>query len=81
MDRRVLDLVSTKYLSQKLAVEIELEKLLNNPPVDLKADALVGDIMSKVAELRNVIADSQTWEGIVGQSIKDPEEGTNNNNQ
>ena len=80
MDRRVLDLVSTKYLSKKLAVEIELEKLINNPPTDLSPESLTTLIMLRVTDLRNTLADSQTWEGIIGQLIKDPE-GQNNNNQ
>ena len=80
MDRRVLDLVSTKYLSKKLAVEIELEKLINNPPTDLSPESLTTLIMLRVTDLRNTLADSQTWEGIIGQLMKDPE-GQNNNNQ
>lgn len=75
MDKRVLDLVSTKYLSQKLAIEIELEKLINNPSADLNPDELTDLIMSRVSDLRNTIANSQTWEGIIGQLIKNPEEG------
>ena len=75
MDRRVLDLVSTKYLSKKLAVEIELEKLINNPPTDLSPESLTTLIMLRVTDLRNTLADSQTWEGIIGQLIKNPEEG------
>jgi hypothetical protein len=75
MDKKVLDLVSTKYLSQKLVIEIELEKLINNPPADLNPDQLTLLIMTRVSDLRNTISNSQTWEGIIGQQIKNPEEG------
>ena len=35
MDRRILDLISTKYVSEKIEIEMELEKLINNPPAEL----------------------------------------------
>ena len=35
MDRRILDLISTKYVSKKIEIEMELEKLINNPPKEL----------------------------------------------
>ncbi len=75
MDRRLLDLISTKFLTKKLATEVELESLINNYPKDslLKVS---DEIMLKVHELREISSDITTWENIVTQLVNSKE---NNN--
>lgn len=75
MDVRVLDLVTTTYVARKLAIEIDLENLINNIPTNKSSADFTQQIMSKTTELRNIVADFQTWEGIVNQLTKTPEEG------
>jgi transcriptional regulatory protein LevR len=75
MDVRVLDLVTTRYVARKLAIEMDLENLINNIPTNKSSADFTQEIMSKTTELRNVVADFQTWEGIVNQLTKNPEEG------
>ena len=77
MDVRVLDLVTTRYVALKLAIEMDLEKLINNTSTNKSSTDLTQEIMSKTTELRNIVADFQTWEGIVNQLTKNPEEGNN----
>jgi hypothetical protein len=74
MDKRVLDVVSTKFLTKKITVEIELEKLLNSNQESV--EDLSNKIISKVEELRGVASDMQTWESILSQ-IQQAEEGDN----
>jgi len=78
MDLRMLDLVTTKYLSKKVIAEMELEKLINNPPSDIPVDVVSDRIMEKVSIIRSIGSDIQTWENIVAQITKKPEEGNNN---
>lgn len=80
MDKRIIDLVTTRYMSEKINVEMELETLLNNPPQDLNPKALSDAIMQKVHDLRVLINDTQAWENIALQFMNpNPEEGNNNN--
>ena len=75
MDRRVLDLISTKFLTKKLSTEVELENLINNNVKD--SPTVVSDeIMLKVRELKEISSDMTTWENIVTQLTKSKE---NNN--
>jgi len=75
MDRRILDLISTKFLTKKLSTEVELENLINNNVKD--SPTVVSDeIMLKVRELREISSDMTTWENIVTQLTKSKE---NNN--
>lgn len=67
MDRRILDLVSTKYVQQKLALEIDLEKLINDPHKGYDADYITNMIMQKVQALKTVADNLQAWENIVSQ--------------
>jgi len=76
MDIRIIDLVSTKYLTEKMANEIDLEKLVNNSN-DINAQELSHLIMKKVEQLRVVSANMQAWEDIVNQITKKPEKGDN----
>lgn len=80
MDKRILDLVTTRYMSQKIVLEMELEKLLNNPPQDLDPKKLSDEIMSAVQNLRVLASNNQMWESVALQFIQsNPEEGNNNN--
>jgi hypothetical protein len=75
MDRRVLDLISTKFLTKKLSTEVELENLINNNLKD-SLTVVSDEIMLKVRELREISSDISTWENIVTQLTKSKE---NNN--
>lgn len=79
MDLRMLDLVTTKYLTKKVTAEMELEGLINKPPSDKTVDQISDEIMSKVSDIRNISSDIQTWESIVVEITKSPE--TENNKQ
>ena len=77
MDVRMLDLVTTKYLTKKVMAEMELEGLINRSPADKNADQISNEIMLKISDIRNISSDIQTWEGFVAQITKNPE-GENN---
>jgi hypothetical protein len=78
MDKRIIDIISTKYMAKRMVAELELEKLINTTPSqDLNIDKLTDNVMLKVNELRILINDSQMWENIVLQFDKN--DGENNN--
>ena len=79
MDRRILDLISTKYVSKKIELEMELEKLINNPPKELTVKELSDKIMNQVSNLRDIVTNTQSWESIVSQLTlpPNPEDGNN----
>lgn len=77
MDLRMLDLVTTKYLTKKVTAEMELESLINKPPSDKTVDQISKEIMSKVSDIRNISSDIQTWESIVVEITKNPEAENN----
>jgi hypothetical protein len=77
MNRKVLDFISTKYVCQKMAIENDLERMVNTPPSDLSTEALSNVVMDKVEELRRITSSYQMWEGIVAQLMTP--EGENNN--
>lgn len=80
MDRRILDLISTKYVSKKIEIEMELEKLINNPPKELTVKELSDKIMNQVSNLKDIVTNTQSWESIVSQLTlpPNPEDGNNN---
>jgi len=80
MDRRILDLISTKYVSEKIEIEMELEKLINNPPAELTIKELSDKIMNQVSNLKDIVTNTQSWESIVSQLTlpSNPEDGNNN---
>lgn len=78
MDTRILDLVSTKLLTNKLKEEMDLEKLINNPN-NMSSEELSNKIIEKVSMLRNSVSDFQTWENLVNQMTKS--QNVENNNQ
>lgn len=75
MDKRILDVVSTKYLTRKISVEIELEKLLNSN-LGSSVEIVSEDIMNKVKELKDIASQMQTWENILSQ-LQQAEDGDN----
>jgi hypothetical protein len=77
MDVRILDLVSTKLLAKKLNEEVDLERLVNNPPNTLSAEELSNKIIEKVSMIRNTASDFQTWENLVNQ-MANSQKGENN---
>ena len=79
MDRRILDLISTKYVSKKIEIEMELEKLINNPPAELTIKELSDKIMNQVSSLKDIVTNTQSWESIVSQLTlpPNPEDGNN----
>ena len=76
MDVRILDLVSTKLLTNKLREEMDLERLVNNP-ANMSSEELSNKIIEKVSMLRNSSADFQTWENLVNQ-MTNSQKGENN---
>jgi len=79
MDVRILDLVSTQLLLNKIKEERDLEILVNNPPREISSEELSNKITEKITRLRNSLADFQTWENIVTQMTK--AQNNENNNQ
>lgn len=77
MDLRMLDLVTTKYLTKKVTAEMELESLINKPPSNKTVDQISDEIMCKVSHIRNISSDIQTWESIVVEITKNPEAENN----
>ena len=77
MDLRILDLVSTKLLVNKLREEMDLERLVNTTSTDLSYEELSNKIIEKISTVRNSGSDFQTWETIVNQLTKS-REGDNN---
>ncbi len=75
MDKRILDVVSTKYLTRKISAEIELEKLLNSN-LGSSVEIVSEDIMNKVKELKDIASQMQTWENILSQ-LQQAEDGDN----
>lgn len=75
MDKRILDVVSTKYLTRKISAEIELEKLLNSN-LESSVEIVSEDIMNKVKELKDIASQMQTWENILSQ-LQQAEDGDN----
>ena len=76
MDVRILDLVSTKLLTNKLTEEMDLERLVNNP-TNMSSEELSNKIIEKVSMLRSSSADFQTWENLVNQ-MTNSQKGENN---
>jgi len=77
MERKFLDLISTKYTNEKLKAELEIEKIVSKNILDNKEDIdfLSLDLMKKINKLREINADLQMWESIVSHllSVESPE--------
>ena len=59
---------------------MELEKLINNPPIELTVKELSDKIMNQVSNLKDIVTNTQSWESIVSQLTlpPNPEDGNNN---
>ena len=79
MDPKILDLVSTQYISEKMSIEIDLERLINNPNTNMSANEIADNLKMKVSRLSKILSEIQTWEGIMNQlnQSKTPEQGDN----
>ena len=79
MDPKILDLVSTQYISEKMSIEIDLERLINNPNTNMSANEIADNLKIKVSRLSKLLSEIQTWEGIMNQlnQSKTPEQGDN----
>lgn len=68
MERKVLDIISTTYITKRMKAEAELEQMINSDPfVKNNIDEFISDVMTKVNKLREINADAQTWENITSQ--------------
>ena len=73
MDKRITDIISNKYISKKIEIEIELEKLINNS-YNVSVEESIERIMSNISKLRSTVNDIQMWETILQQlSPQNPE--------
>lgn len=77
MERKFLDLITTKYTTEKLKAELEIEKIIskNSLETDSDVDFISADLMRKIKRLREINADLQMWDEILSHllSIKSPE--------
>lgn len=65
---KVLDIITTAYITKRMKAEVELEKMVNSDPFTKNnIDEFISDVMVKVNKLREINADAQTWENIVSQ--------------
>lgn len=81
MDKRILDLVSTRLVLKKNEIEVELEKLINNG-YNFSVEETIEKIEENVNKLNNAIFNIQMWENIISQTKpqnnQNPDEGNNN---
>ncbi|MFN7656269.1 MAG: hypothetical protein ACK5OW_00600 [bacterium] len=68
MDKRVTDVISNKYITKKIEIELELEKLINNS-YNISIEESVERIINNVSKLRSTVNDIQMWETIVQQLL------------
>lgn len=80
MDKRVFDIVSSKFLTRKAEVEIELEKLINNQYNNLSVEETTERIQENVTKLSIIVHDIQMWESILNQVTPQPSKTEENNN-
>lgn len=71
MERKVLDLITTKYASERVNAELEIEKIIANKAFDsdMDIDTFTNSVMSKIHKLREINADAQMWENILAQLL------------
>jgi hypothetical protein len=68
MDKRITDIISNKYISKKIEIEIELEKLINNS-YNVSVEESIERIMNNISKLRSTVNDIQMWENILQQLL------------
>jgi hypothetical protein len=73
MDRRILDIVSNQFLTKKIQVELELEKLINNA-YNISVEETTERITKNVTKLTGVVHDIQMWESLLEQLVKEEPE-------
>lgn len=73
MDRRILDIVSNQFLTKKIQVELELEKLINNA-YNISVEETTERITENVTKLAGVVHDIQMWESLLEQLVKEEPE-------
>lgn len=66
MDKRITDVISNRYISKKIEIELELEKLINNS-YNISVEESVQRIIDNVSKLRSTMNDIQMWETIMQQ--------------
>lgn len=75
MDKKILDIVSNQFLTQKVQSELELEKLINNH-YNVSVDETIERIMDSVSKLNDIVHKMRLWEDILTQvTPQKPEEG------
>ena len=68
MEMKILDIITTTYITKRMKAEAEIEKMINSEPfVKGNIDDFIHDFMIKVNKLREINADAQTWENIASQ--------------
>ena len=66
MDKRITDVISNRYITKKIEVELELEKLINGS-YNISVEESVQRIIENVSKLRATVSDIQMWETILQQ--------------
>jgi hypothetical protein len=71
MERKVLDLITTKYVVERAKAEIEIEKAVTTKAFEnnMDIDNFTNSIMTKISKLREINSDAQLWENIVTQIV------------
>jgi hypothetical protein len=71
MERKVLDLITTKYVVERVKAEIEIEKAVTTKAFEnnMDIDNFTNSIMTKISKLREINSDAQLWENIVTQIV------------
>ena len=66
MDKRITDVISNRYITKKIEIELELEKLINGS-YNIPVEESVQRIIENVSKLRATVSDIQMWETILQQ--------------
>jgi hypothetical protein len=71
MERKVLDLITTKYVVERAKAEVEIEKAVTAKAFEnnMDIDNFTNSIMTKISKLREINSDAQLWENIVTQIV------------
>jgi len=77
MDKRILDIVSSRFLLKKEAHSLELEKLINNT-YNLSVEETTDRIVNAITGLNESIHQLQMWEEVLNQVTPQKPEGENN---
>lgn len=73
MDRKILDIVSNKYLTKKVQLELEMEYLINNT-YPISVEETINRLTETTDQLSDVLRSIQMWENIISQIVpQEPE--------